>query len=417
MNANDETSQESNQPPVKASQATFCKVGENLYRNVSSGTYYGLTKRNGKQFRTSLKINGKPIKDRKLAERALSEWLESVGNLTVSVDASTTFAKVAARYVETRKATLKARSITRLESCIKNLTPFFGDTPINKVTGSHCEEWLIKRGPKIAAQTFAHELNAMRAVLGYALDKGMRLDNPAAKIKRRKIKNGKLHTPTLAQFAAIVAQMRKGTATLDPSAKGYAAELASNQAKTKAGADLIEFLAYSGCRIGEATAARWHDVDFQANKLLIRGEAGEDVRERGTKNDRNRLIDMTVNLRNLLLRWKTESKPHQSDFIIQIKSAKTALQTACRLVTEEAKKNHRPDLVIDGHFTHHDFRHFFATTCIEAGVPIPTIAAWLGHQDGGVLAMKTYGHLRQEHSAAMAARVTFTAPTTMAAAA
>jgi integrase len=416
MNTSKDTNSEPTQPSVKPSQATFCKVAENLYRNVSSGTYYGLTKRNGKQFRTSLKLNGKPIKDRKLAERELAKWLASVGNLTTAVDPGMTFGKIAARYAETRKANLKERSLTRLESCIQNLTPFFGETPINKINGTHCEEWLINRGPKIAAQTFAHELSAMRAVLGYALDKGMRLDNPAMKIKRRKIKNTKLHTPTLAQFAAIVAQIRKGSASSKPTDKGHSAELAANQRKAKAGADLIEFLAYSGCRIGEATAARWRDVDFDANKILIRGEAGEDERERGTKNGRNRLIDMTGNLRALLLRFKAERKPEASDFINTIKSAKTALQTACRRVNDEAQKNRRPDLQISKHFTHHDFRHFFATTCIEAGVPIPTIAAWLGHQDGGVLAMKTYGHLRQEHSAAMAARVSFTAPAMAAAA-
>ena len=32
---------------------------------------------------------------------------------------------------------------------------------------------------------------------------------------------------------------------------------------------------------------------------------------------------------------------------------------------------------------------------------------WLGHKDGGALAMKTYGHLRREHSIAQAQRVTF----------
>jgi len=55
--------------------------------------------------------------------------------------------------------------------------------------------------------------------------------------------------------------------------------------------------------------------------------------------------------------------------------------------------------------THHDFRHYFATVCIESGVDIPTVSRWLGHVDGGALAMKTYGHLRQEHSLAQAAKV------------
>jgi integrase len=59
------------------------------------------------------------------------------------------------------------------------------------------------------------------------------------------------------------------------------------------------------------------------------------------------------------------------------------------------------------HLTHHDLRHLFATRCIESGVDIPTVSRWLGHKDGGALAMKVYGHLRDQHSAAMASKVSF----------
>jgi hypothetical protein len=45
-------------------------------------------------------------------------------------------------------------------------------------------------------------------------------------------------------------------------------------------------------------------------------------------------------------------------------------------------------------FTNDDLRHLFATRCIESGSDIPTLSGWLGHKDGGTLAMKTYGHLR-----------------------
>jgi integrase len=57
--------------------------------------------------------------------------------------------------------------------------------------------------------------------------------------------------------------------------------------------------------------------------------------------------------------------------------------------------------------SHDDLRHLFATRCIEAGVDIPTVSRWLGHKDGGALAMRVYGHLRDEHSQEMAKRVTF----------
>jgi hypothetical protein len=45
-----------NDSDPKSVQATYLKVGQNLYRNESSSTYYGLTKRGGKQFRTALRM-------------------------------------------------------------------------------------------------------------------------------------------------------------------------------------------------------------------------------------------------------------------------------------------------------------------------------------------------------------------------
>ena len=59
------------------------------------------------------------------------------------------------------------------------------------------------------------------------------------------------------------------------------------------------------------------------------------------------------------------------------------------------------------HFSHHHLRHFFCSNAIEAGIDFKAIAGWLGHKDGGLLVAKTYGHLRDEHSAIMAKRMTF----------
>jgi integrase len=55
--------------------------------------------------------------------------------------------------------------------------------------------------------------------------------------------------------------------------------------------------------------------------------------------------------------------------------------------------------------THRDLWHLFATICNESGVDVPTASRCLGHKDGGALAMKTYGHLRREHSVAQALKV------------
>jgi hypothetical protein len=54
--------------PSTGQQPVFHKVAENLYRLESSGRYYALVKKGGKQFRRSLKT-----KDRKLADRRLQD--------------------------------------------------------------------------------------------------------------------------------------------------------------------------------------------------------------------------------------------------------------------------------------------------------------------------------------------------------
>jgi integrase len=56
---------------------------------------------------------------------------------------------------------------------------------------------------------------------------------------------------------------------------------------------------------------------------------------------------------------------------------------------------------------HRDLRRLFATRGIESGVDIPTVSRWLGHEDGGALWIKTYGHLRDEPSTKEAKKVAF----------
>jgi integrase len=89
---------------------------------------------------------------------------------------------------------------------------------------------------------------------------------------------------------------------------------------------------------------------------------------------------------------KAEIPTGPADPVMLIKSPRIALSGAC------------DRLGID-HMRVHDLRHIFATRCIEGGVDIPTLASWLGHKDGGVLAMQVYGHLCKKHSTAMAGRV------------
>jgi len=354
-----------------ARKLVFHRVAENLYRLETSGGYYALLKRGDKQFRRSLKT-----KDRKLADRRLVELRGQVGGLTIGEEAKLSFDEVAERWKAATQHGLKPSTVLRRETCIRNLAPFFKGTTVRHIQPHHCERWLTERGAKMAPQTLVHELDTMRLIFDYAVRIGLMLANPAKDIKRRKIIAKPIEVPTREQFKKLVEAIRISDGRED------------SQRKAKAGADLVELLAYSGCRIQEATALRWCDVDFDRNALTITGG------EIGTKNHEHRTIPMTDALRSLLLRLRNEAEPKPSDAIARIRDAKKCLGTASRRLEFPR-------------FTHHDFRHFFATTCIEAGVDIPTVSRWLGHKDGGALAMRVYGHLRQEHSFSMIKRVTF----------
>lgn len=349
----------------------YKKVSQNLYRRQTTGRYYGLIKRAGKQFRRSLKTD-----DRKLAERRIADLKQEVAVFQPGADSDASFDMIGERWLNLHKVAWKPSTLKRRETCVKNLKPFFKGSAIRRISSKQCEEWVVKRGEKIAPQTFAHELSTMKGIFDYSVTNGLMLKNPAVAIKRRKIVQHEMQVPSREQFRELVAAIRQSDGRSD------------SQKKAKAGTDLVELLAYSGCRLAEGTSLCWRDVDFERNRIIVRGG------EHGTKNTEIRPVPMSGSLSALLKRLKSESPAKADDLIVRTKSARKCLETACR----------RLDLP---NFTHHDFRHFFATTCIESGIDIPTISRWLGHKDGGALAMKVYGHLRAEHSEKMIAKVNF----------
>ncbi len=346
-------------------------VGANLYRRKSSDVYYALLKRNGKQFRRSLKTT-----DRELARRRLNELRDEVGNLTSQDAGQLTFEILANRWQESVRHTVKESTAKRRKRCVAVVSPFFAGVTLRHITASHCERWVTERGESIAPQTFAHELDTMKAVFEYAKEQGLILRNPAQSIRRKRILPAQIEVPTRTQFVQLVAAIRASDGRT------------SSQERTTDGADLVELLAYSGCRIEEARNLRWEHVSFERGTLTITGG------ERRTKNYEARTVPMTAALSGLLSRLHSERQPKSTAHVMAIGSARRCITTACRRLGLPR-------------FTHHDFRHFFATTCIESGVDIPTISKWLGHKDGGALAMKVYGHLRQEHSFEQVKRVTF----------
>jgi len=336
----------------------FVKVAECLYRNRSSGTYFALVKRKGKQLRKSLKT-----KDRKLAERRLREFREKAELLNGSpAERKIPFSNLAKRWLAIHNGGLKASSANRNEGCVKELNKFFGELPVSDITSRNCEDWMVKRGEGITASTFNKDALVLRAVLEYAREDGLILDNPAKVVKLRKVVDKKIVIPTREEYEKLL------------EAIGSRAQESMN---------LIQLLALSGMRLGEATRIVWREVDFVKGRFTV---SGGDV---GTKNGETRVVPLFPRLRTFLEAMKETCSSNTSEQIVPIDSTKTAMRLACA------------DAALP-HFTHHSLRHFFVSNAIEVGVDFKTIAAWIGHKDGGMLVAKTYGHLRSVHSTEMA---------------
>ena len=342
---------------------SLTKVAECLYRN-NHGTYFALLKVRGKQIKRSLKTA-----DGAMARRRLADLRTKAQGLSGD-ERSMTFDQLAERWLAVKKSELRMSSWRRLQCIVNVVGPFFTGTPVRSIGNRQIEAWKLKRGAAVGARSFNYEREALRRLFEYArYTLRIILENPALEIKKRKVGKSEVVIPTKEQFRALVETLRA-------------------EPRAQESADFVEFLGYSGLRLGEATQVRWRDVKFDADTLLVTGG------EQGTKNHEVRTIPLFAPLRRLLERMVSASSKGESERLFLFDTARKALHTACKKACL-------------ANFGHHAMRHFFCSNAIEAGCDFKVIAGWLGHKDGGVLVAMTHGHLRNEHSNAMAKKITF----------
>jgi len=252
--------------------------------------------------------------------------------------------------------------------------PNLSNTEIRKITLGDCKEWAGKYGKTASPTNYNNTISLLRHVFAVAVEAGVIYANPAAALKRASLRGKEIALPSSEKFNAMVTEMRNGHGRFSRDC-----------------ADFVEGLAYSGMRKGEANALEWRDLDFEASEIVVRGDAVT-----GTKGGEGwRRVPMIPDARALFERLRAERANEPLDGkVFHVCECQKALDRALEKVGA-----HR--------ITHHDLRHLFATRCIESGVDIPTVSRWLGHKDGGALLMKTYGHLRREHSQSQARKVTF----------
>jgi integrase len=349
----------------------------NLWRYVPSGTLYARVRVKGKLIVQSLKTDVVDVGKLRLAdldktERAGAEKRGKKGRAQrLTFGGALEIYKTRMEGDPELKPKTKAYYRERINALLRSW-PDLKETNVRDVNNASCEAWAGKFRATCSPTAYNNTVAVLKAVFDLACDDlGARYGNPAEKIKRTGTKPKKLSLPSQSQFNTWVEKME----TLGD---GWC----------RKSANLVRFLAYGGFRKMEAANIAWNDCDFERGLITVRGDA-----ETGTKNSEERKVPMIPEMRAFLERIKPADA---------IPSARVMDVAECQqTMTRAAAK------IGMARITHHDLRHLFATRCIESGVDIPTVSRWLGHKDGGALAMKTYGHLRDDHSVGMAAKVNF----------
>ncbi len=289
------------------------------------------------------------------------------------------FAEFGARYLSEVSSTKRPATQRKERTHVEWWTNRVGALTLKQIHRTHVHTAiadLTKGG--LSPRTCNLYVITFRSVLKRAVEEGLIQDLPTHGLRPQKVSNRKRELLPLARFLTVLAS----------------AEGATKNASQFA--DYFRFLLYTGAREKEALRIRWADVDFPNAQVAI-GSDGL------AKNHEVRRVDFNPDLERLLRdlharrapdsQWLFPS-PQRGNQDIPAKTFRESLRLACKAAQVEL-------------FGFHDARHYFISQCVMAGIDFMSIAAWVGHKDGGVLIGKVYGHLADEHRKRQAQRVRF----------
>lgn len=328
------------------------------------GNYYAVAKVLGKVRRRSLETS-----DFNLAKERLPAVLEDLrgtettttGTVRVALlreaDRNDPTIKTSTRHYYQQVAASLLKTADSMPACPADLT-------LPKLSVAQLRTWFDRHAETASRTRYNGAVALMRRTFKRAVEARELARNPALELKRLVPRSPKPTIPTAADFARIV-------------------ESIGSQGKrfSKATAATVVFLGSTGLRISEAQALRWRDIDEKA--LVVRT----------AKNDILRRVPLTDSAKSVIEELRSVvTQAGADDPVLPVKSPRIAFENAC-------KRLELPHLRV------HDLRHMFATRCLEAGVDLSTVAVWLGHLDGGVLAAQVYGHVIEKHSDSQISKV------------
>lgn len=336
----------------------WTQVAENLVRHAN-GTYYLRAKVHGKVIRESLKV-----KDPRIAKIKRDDRLASLRS-AMAASGKHGSIRTIRDVLDLLRADLVERPniAPKTKLACKDLIRIMTDTlPLDiharTWTRQQAQAWWSTVGKKYSASVANKLHGAVRKLAALMIEHGLRSDDPTRELRRMPGRKAARQMPGRDDMDRIIAHIR-----------------GAGKRGCVESARFVAFLAFTGMRKGELAALKW---DAVGEEWITVGGDGK------TKGKSFRLVPVSGPLAGLIAEMR---KDNSKGRVFYMTSPRRALHSAC-----EACK--LPTMRV------HDLRHFFATWCIESGIDIPTVAKWLGHKDGGALAMRTYGHVRDTHSLA-----------------
>jgi integrase len=251
---------------------------------------------------------------------------------------------------------------------------------LSAITKSHCDTWAANgvqtyyknsqpvEGRKLSDTALRDRLLNVKDFFEMAVEAGAISNNPMRRVKLPK--RGKVirHTPTDEEFRAIVADLRgqrfNGHGPLDS-------------------ADFVELAGTLGLGQAELSNIRRQDIDLNAGVIQVRRKKTKEVFS----------VPIFPDALPIIERRLADMPAAPEARLLPQDNCRKALDGAC-------KRLGLP------HYEVRSLRRYHITRALLAGVDVPTVADWQGHQDGGELVLKTYAAvMKRDHSLKMAAKL------------
>lgn len=348
-------------------------------------TYLGVNPLTGKEVRTTRRN----FKTKKEAQLALSRLQVDYVSDGLKKGKEETFKEVYELWFEVYKTTVKEVTLIKTEIKFKKwLLPIYGNMKMKEVTTKHAQKIINQWAQETDQYRILH--SSASRIFKYAINLGIIQSNPLSNVmmpqrKKEKVKDEHVKVYTKEQLNALFDYVNHRPATYDDDFN-----------KT-----MLRFLIYSGCRISEALALNWSDIDFKENTVSIDktlSDVKHGVQITTPKTDTSiDVLPIDAKTMAVLKRWQVNQRIYMLELGIT-NPTMPFCSIEKKLITHNTfyirmKKisKHAAIPFMGSHVT----RHTHASLLLDAGASMKEVQERLRHSSITVT-MDIYGHLSKE---------------------